>query len=92
MKFEQYSRESTITEKNQKDYEKDLVRSIIVTRNNLEVANRNYEYAEDELIDYYLYKIKAEKAKYNYLVRKAKQNGIILDFIRDLDIEDTKVV
>lgn len=92
MKFEQYSRENTITEKNQKDYEKDLVRSIIVTRNNLEVANRNYEYAEDELIDYYLYKIKAEKAKYNYLVRKAKQNGIILDFIRDLDIEDTKVV
>lgn len=92
MKFEQYSRESTITEKNQKDYEKDLVKSIIITRNNLEVANRNYEYAEDELIDYYLYKIKAEKAKYNYLLKKAKQNGIILDFIRDLDIEDTKVV
>ncbi len=92
MKFEQYSRETTITEKNQKDYEKDLVRSIILTRNNLEVANRNYEYAEGELIDYYLYKIKAEKAKYNYLLRKAKQNGIILDFIKDLEIEDTKVV
>ena len=92
MSYEQYTRESGLKEKNQKEYEKELVRSIIITRNKLNVANKNYEYAEDELIDYYLYKIKAEKAKYNYLLKKAKQNGIILDFIKDLDMEDIKVV
>lgn len=92
MIFQEYVRENELTEKKQKDYEQELVKSIIITKNKLDVANKNYEYAEDELIDYYLYKIKAEKAKYNYLLRKAKQNGIILDFIKDLDFEDIKVV
>lgn len=92
MEYEKYTKESRLTERNQNEYEKDLVRSIIITKNKLDVANKNYEYAEDELIDYYLYKIKAEKAKFNYLLKKAKQNGIILDFIKDLDLEDIKVV
>ena len=92
MSYEKYVRENEILDKNQKEYEKELVQSILVTRNNLDVANKNYEYAEEELIDYYLYKIKAEKAKYNYLLRKAKQNGIIIDFLKDYDITDTKVV
>ena len=93
MEFEQYQKENDkITDKNQKDYERELVESLIITRNNLYVATKNYEYAEDELIDYYLYKIKAEKAKYNYLLKKAKKNGIILDFIKDINFDDTKVV
>ena len=92
MNYEQYTKETRLTEKNQKEYEKDLVKIIIITKNKLDVANKNYEYAEDELIDYYLYKIKAEKAKYNYLLKKAKQNGILLDFLKDLDYEDIKVV
>lgn len=92
MEYEKYTKESRLTEKNQNEYEKDLVRSIIITKNKLDVANKNYEYAEDDLIDYYLYKIKAEKAKFNYLLKKAKQSGIILDFIKDLDFEDIKVV
>ena len=92
MSYEKYVRENEILDKNQKEYEKELVQSILVTRNNLDVANKNYEYAEEELIDYYLYKIKAEKAKYNYLLRKAKQNGIIIDFLKDYDNTDTKVV
>lgn len=92
MEYEKYIKETRLTEKKQNEYEKDLVRSIIITKNKLDVANKNYEYAEDELIDYYLYKIKAEKAKFNYLLKKAKQSGIILDFIKDLDFEDIKVV
>lgn len=92
MMYEEYQKETKIAERQQKDYEKEIIQSILITRNKLDVANKNYEYAEDELIDYYLYKIKAEKAKYNYLLKKAKQNGIILDFIKDLDFEDIKVV
>ena len=83
--MDRYSDETLITEKNQKTYEEELINSIITTQKKLNLASKNYEFAEDELIDYYLYKIKAEKAKYSYLLKKAKQNGIILDFIEDSD-------
>ena len=33
----------------------------------------NMEYAEGELIDYYVYKIKAEEAQYAYLIKKIKE-------------------
>ena len=36
-------------------------------------ANNNYEFADGDLIDYYLYQIKATQSKYNYLLKKAKQ-------------------
>lgn len=68
------------------------------TKMDLENSSTNYEYAEDELIDYYLYQIKANQAKLNYLLRKAKKSGIILDRIKELElrkmkyIEDTDVV
>lgn len=87
-----YSEDENLLKKSQKDYESEIVSSIIETQNKLIIANRNYEYAEDELIDYYLYNIKAEKAKFNYLLRKAKKNGIILDFVNDVRFKDIKVV
>ncbi len=87
-----YSEDENLLKKSQKDYESEIVSSIIETQNKLIIANKNYEYAEDELIDYYLYNIKAEKAKFNYLLRKAKKNGIILDFVNDVRFKDIKVV
>ena len=36
-------------------------------------ARNNYEFAEGELIDYYLYQIKANQAKLDYLIKKAKE-------------------
>ena len=43
--------------KNKIDIE--LVECILKTKTDLNVANKNFEQAEGELIDYYLYQIKA---------------------------------
>lgn len=40
------------------------------------VASTNYEFAQDEeLIDYYVYAIKAAQLKYDYLLKKVKEVG-----------------
>ena len=56
------------------------------------MANRNYEYAEGELIDYYLYEIKALKSKLNYLLGKAKKNALIVDRIQQLEIKSKEAL
>ena len=58
----------------------------------LDECNKNFEFAKDELIDYYLYTIKANQAKLDYLIKKAKVNGISLERINEIDIRKNKVV
>lgn len=48
----------------------------------LETYQRNYEFASEDLIDYYSYKIKAEKAKIDYLVKLAKSKDVVKEDIR----------
>ena len=38
------------------------------------------------MIDYYLYEIKANQSKLNYLIKKSKKNGIELDRIEKLQL------
>ena len=77
---------------NKKDVE--LLNSIITTKQELEVANKNFENAQDDLIDYYSYQIKASKAKLNYLIKQVKQKNLKLDMINNLemDLSEIKVV
>jgi len=70
--------------KNKIDVE--LVECIIKTKAELNVANENFEQAEGELIDYYLYQIKAHKAKLDYLIKEVKQKGFRLDTINELKL------
>lgn len=65
----------------------DLIKSVIKTKIELENANKNFDIAEDELIDYYSYKIKASKAKLNYLIKEAKKQGYEVDMINELKIK-----
>jgi len=65
--------------------EVELIKSLMQTRVDLNVANRNFESAEEELIDYYSYQIKAHKSKLNYLIRKVKEKGIVMDMCNDLE-------
>ena len=81
----EFIKETEIIEKNETQKEKELMRSIILTKKSLEQAHQNFEYAENELIDYYSYKIKANQAKLDYLIRQAKLKGLMLDF-EDKDI------
>lgn len=68
------------------DKEIELLKTIVDTKRELVVANRNFECAEEELVDYYSYQIKASKAKLDYLIRQVKQKGIAVDMINNLEI------
>ena len=58
-----YKKEMPMIEKIATDEESELIRNIIKTRKDLEFANNNYEFADSDLIDYYIYEIKANQAK-----------------------------
>lgn len=85
---EEYQREKYIANKTELEKEIELVRNIIKTREELKNNNRNFEYAEMELVDYYVYQIKANQAKLDYLLKLAKANGITIDIINQLKYEN----
>lgn len=87
---EEFVRELKLVEKTEEEFNIELIKSIIKTKTDLENANKNYEFAEGELIDYYLYQIKANQSKLNYLLKKAKRNGIIIDMIKEIEIRKMK--
>ena len=80
-----YQKENTFIEKIDTDEESELLRNIVKTRRELEFANNNYQFAESDLIDYYIYEIKANQAKLNYLIKMAKIKGLNVHFIKDLE-------
>ena len=79
-----YQKENPFIEKIDTDEESELLRNIVKTRRELEFANNNYQFAESDLIDYYIYEIKANQAKLNYLIKMAKIKGLNVHFIKDL--------
>lgn len=79
-----YVREEKIVEKTEIEKETELIREIIKVREELKANNRNFEYAQDELVDYYTYQIKANQAKLSYLIKLAKTKGIEVDMINDI--------
>lgn len=89
---DEYKKENKVIEKTEQEKEIELIVSIIKTKKELEVANLNFEYAQDDLIDYYTYQIKATRAKFDYLVKKAKEKGIALDMIEQIDIRYNKAI
>ena len=82
----EYIKEKNITDKNEIEKEKELIKNIIKTREELKNANKNFEFAEKELVDYYTYQIKADQAKLSYLIKIAKVKGIELDMIGDIEL------
>lgn len=84
MQNEYYVKEEKIIEKTEIEKEIELIRTIIKTREELKANNRNFEYAQDDLVDYYTYQIKANQAKLDYLIKLAKAKGIEVDMINDI--------
>lgn len=72
----------------------ELLKSIIDTKRELVIADKNFECAEEELVDYYSYQIKASKAKLDYLIKQVKAKGIEVDMINNLQIglEETEAI
>lgn len=67
-----YLKETDIMEKSEIEKKEELLDDIIQTKKKLEQARQNFEFAEGELVDYYLYMIKANQSKLNYLLKQAK--------------------
>ena len=82
---EEYRKEQKIIERNEFQKEKDLIKIIIKTKEKIQNANKNFEFADSDLVDYYIYEIKAHQAKLNYLIKVAKTKGINVDFIKDIE-------
>lgn len=90
--YDDYVRDFRIIEKSDEEKKIELIVSIIRAKQELETANRNFEYAEAELIDYYTYQIKANRSKLDYLMKVAKKNGIVLDMIKELELRLNKAI
>ena len=84
---EEYIRERRIKEKTEKDRREELVKSILTTREELNRLNKNFEYADNDMIDYYTYQLKASQSKLDYLIRFAKTKGISIDMIESVKLK-----
>ena len=80
----EYIRETNIIEKTEQEKENELIKTIIKVKEDLKIANKNFEYASGDLVDYYVYQIKANQAKLNYLIKIAKTKGLVVDMINDI--------
>ena len=79
---EKFIKEKIILQRSEKDEKKEILRNIINTRAALTNANRNFEFANtNELIDYYIFKIKAMQSQLDSLIKKKKKKGIELNKI-----------
>lgn len=79
-----YMKESEIENVEEKEREIELIKNIIKTRREIKNVDRNFEFAQDDLVDYYIYEMKANQAKLNYLIKMAKMKGITVDMINDI--------
>ena len=75
-------------EKKNRIKNEEIIKSIVRAKSELNTNIKNYEYAEKELIDFYLYQIKANQAKLDYLIKIAKENKIEVDSIKKIKYED----
>lgn len=84
---EEYIKEIKIKDKTKKDKELELLKSILNAKEELKQLNKNFEYADKEMVDYYTYEMKANQSKLDYLIRFAKNNGISLDMMEAIKIK-----
>ena len=80
-----FVREQEIKINNEKELNKMILQNISKTKKELTRIQNNYEFAEAELIDYYLYQMKAVQAKLDYLIKIAKTKGLQMDMIKDIE-------
>ena len=92
MGYEYVKESNGIKDKSDNEKRLELIVNIIKTRDDLENARNNYEFAEGNLIDYFLYEIKANQAKLDYLLGKAKKNGIELNIIDSFSLKNKNVI
>ena len=76
----EYVRENPVMDITDTQKKNQLINSIISTRDELNKAHKNFEYAEGDLIDFYTYQIMALQAKLDYLTKLAKSKEVDFDY------------
>lgn len=85
---EQYVKDSLVLDSSEFEKEDEIIKNIVKTKRELEVARTNFEYAKNnDLLDYYIYQIKANQSKIDYLIKLAKTKGIMVNFINKIEIK-----
>lgn len=74
--YNEFIKESKIIDKNEQEKDEELKETIKDVNNNLMNMYKNLQFANSDLIDYYTYQIKAEEAKYSYLIKLAKKRNL----------------
>ena len=74
--YNEFVRESPILDKNEEQKDEELLETIKTVNTTLANMHNNLQFANSDLIDYYTYQIKAEEAKYNYLIKLAKKRNL----------------
>ena len=74
---ERYIKDKVLAPITEEEERKDILRNIIHTKAELTNANKNFEFANtNELVDYYVYKIKSMQVRLDGLIKLAKEKGI----------------
>lgn len=73
---DEFYREFKIVDMTEEEKEIELIEAIKSVKKDLKNMYNNLQYADSDLIDYYTYQIKAEEAKYSYLIKQAKKRKI----------------
>ena len=74
--YSEFIKEFKIDDKSEEEKNIELIDSIKFVKKNLSNMYNNLQYADSDLIDYYTYQIKAEEAKYSYLIKLAKKRNL----------------
>ena len=88
------SKNRLLGEENKKleDKNRDLIVNILKTKMELNLNIKNYEYAEQDQIDYFLYQIKANQARLDFLIKKAKESNIELSNIEKIKYKSQNII
>ncbi|CCY99872.1 putative uncharacterized protein [Clostridium sp. CAG:793] len=77
---ENYLTDKLLIHMTEEEEKKEILRNIINTRAALTNANKNFEFADtNDLIDYYIYRIKSIQAQLDSLIKLAKVRGIEME-------------
>lgn len=77
--YDEFIKEVKIKDRTEEEKEYELIENIKFVKNTLNNMYRNLQFADGDLIDYFTYQIKAEEAKYNYLIKKAKNKNLTFE-------------
>ncbi len=77
--YDEFVKETKIKDRTEEEKEYELIENIKFVKNTLNNMYRNLQFADGDLIDYFTYQIKAEEAKYNYLIKKAKNKNLTFE-------------